>query len=52
MKISHETRIKQRLTIFRTGKFLVKAALILGMLGFVFTTLKELLSIGLKAVSI
>jgi hypothetical protein len=39
MKISHEARVKQRLTIFRIGKFLVKVALFLGILGFVFTTL-------------
>lgn len=40
MKISYETRVKQRLIILQLGKFLVtKMALSLGILGFVLITI-------------
>jgi hypothetical protein len=38
MKMSYETRVKQRLTISKVGGWLIKLALLLGILGFVFTT--------------
>lgn len=38
MKISYETRVKQRLAIKKSGSFLINVALLLGFLAFVLTT--------------